>query len=351
MYLPLYSTGETTEPHMPFLFHGEMMKSRGWKNPVKLVLMNHNPALSGGYVSSLGEYGYEIHDESQTGERLKRKYRTLSKLPEYLFYTFIRWIVLKKMVDRKRISLPLILIDGDIIFTEDPENVAREVMGKTFILQGNPCFSVISDYRWFEQYETELLRYDSDTEAYNRAAENDTEALCPDREWCNLSLYRFPLRHEQDLQEFLISKRRLIQDRTRDVFAGSSYYWMQNPLFPAQWAREQGVRRSFTIRQKENGYFAGGKKLPFIHFQNSFSAYCRHWLLACKLNYRYFSTYIAQNAPAGTARGPEIETLRAYEDELSKRAEFSRLTVCREAFETNPATGNHFIVDILNSLL
>jgi hypothetical protein len=34
MYLPLYTTGETVEPHMPFLFHGKMMRNRGWKNPV-----------------------------------------------------------------------------------------------------------------------------------------------------------------------------------------------------------------------------------------------------------------------------------------------------------------------------
>jgi hypothetical protein len=354
MYLPLYTTGETAEQNMPLVFHGNFIKQNGWRNPITLVFMKGYRRLSNAYVSLLRACGYKIYDESAISKKLKKIYRNIAQLPDYLFYTFIRWIVLKEMIDREKISLPLILIDGDIIFTADPNAIKEEVAGKTFLLQGNPCFTVISNYFWFDQYEEELLQYNEDMAAYNNDAINNNNIVQPDRNYCNLSLFRFPLRHEQDFQEYLISRGYLIQEKTENIFSKSSYYWMQNPLYPAQWAEEQQIRGKFIFNQKDNSYWVGEKRVPFIHFQTNFSEYCWHWLFAYRHNFEYFSRFmfsIRNDKKASVRSGLDIKIIKEYEESLYRASLYSRLTVCREAFQTNLRTGSHFILDILNSLL
>jgi len=73
---------------------------------------------------------------------------------------------LKKEKYRKQ----LIHIDGDIIFNADPGEIANDVEGLTFILQGYPVFTTITNYDWFECYYEELVKFSHDIEGYSSKA-------------------------------------------------------------------------------------------------------------------------------------------------------------------------------------
>ena len=107
MYIFLFNSSQNLEPQMPLVFLGEMIKRNGWRNPIKLIFMKGYDEISTSYINSLRDCNYEIHDVSFSDNYLKEKYYNLAQLSDYKFYTYIRWIVFKELVDKGQISLPL----------------------------------------------------------------------------------------------------------------------------------------------------------------------------------------------------------------------------------------------------
>ena len=80
----------------------------------------------------------------------------------YSFYEancFIRWLVFREIISKENLNFKQIWhLDSDIILHTSLDNIAKDTKGKTFMLQGSPCFMSISDKSWFDTFEKELLK-------------------------------------------------------------------------------------------------------------------------------------------------------------------------------------------------
>jgi hypothetical protein len=82
------------------------------------------------------------------------------------------------------------------------------------------------------------------------------------------------------LIEYLVSSKKIIQDFGTSIY-DSAYYYIQNPLSLKRWHYQQ-VGSAMEFEEKENfKIIIGDKKVPFVHYQSTFSAYAA---LYCFLN-------------------------------------------------------------------
>jgi hypothetical protein len=271
-------------------------------------------------------------------------YSEVARLPAYFAYTYLRWILLERLLGHGVVNLPLILIDGDIVFNVDPAELEAEAAGKTFLLQGNPCFSAISDSAWFTVYARELQAYSRNPDSFRSIVEGiKKNPARPEREYCNAMEFSFPFRHEQDLQQFLIAAGHLPQDTAEKVLSSSAFYWAENPLYPGAWAAEQGMApANCLVVERDRTLFVGERRLSFIHYQNDFAWYAHSWLRLHELGLGAL-TLRFRHDPTNRIVGGLLRRC----DPLSRS--YSRATMYQRTFANNPRSGNMFITDIINS--
>lgn len=339
------------EANVPLEFQGRLRKAWGQSNNIKIFIMSGASRLSPAYIESLEHLGYDVMNAEKYMEDILERFPKIAKLTPYYSYTYLRWIFAKSLIDNKILDFPYINIDADMVFLEDLEAISSDVQGKTFLLQGCPCFTPVSDMEWLVNYEKELAQYFDDPEVYHRNALSMIEnPIYDDRAYCNTSAYKIPFRHEQDLQEYLIAAGKLPQTNSKEIFDNSLFYWFQNPLFIGDWAEAQGV---FGLARKVtecgNKLLVNGKTIPFIHFQNTFSWYSHCWMRLQDLNLSIIAKTLKRHSSDGSQNmgARVIGGILRRLDPVSKS--YTRKDVYKRAFDKNPATGNMFITDILNS--
>jgi hypothetical protein len=339
------------EASIPLEFQGRLRKAWGQSNNIKIIIMSGASKLSPAYIESLGALGYEVLNAEKYMGAVLERFPQIAKLSPYYSYTYLRWILAKSLIENGLLAFPYINIDADMVFLEDFEAISSDVQGKTFLLQGCPCFTPISDMEWLVNYEKELAQYFNNPEAYHRNALSMIESpIFDDRTYCNISAYKIPFRHEQDLQEYLIAAGKLPQASSDEVFNKSPFYWFQNPLFIGDWAGEQGTFGSTRkVSECGNKVSVNGKAIPFIHFQNTFAWYSHCWMRMQDLNLSIMKKALKGYSSDGSQNLPSraIGGLLRRLDPHSKA--YNRIDVYKRAFDKNPATGNMFITDILNS--
>ncbi len=340
----------TAEAGIPLLFHGQHLLKKGWTNDINLIFMRGFEKLSPGYKDRLREVGFNLADKGEETAEIKKHYPQLSRFNDFICYCFLRWVLLADLVEKGEITLPVIVLGGDVIFTADPQDIQKDVQHKTFVLQGCPDFTVISDYRWLQVYRQEFATLIEGPGAYTEAARRLREHPSrPDREFCNLSAYEIPFRHDQDLHEYLIAVGKLPQSKTQEVFGGSPFYWIQNPLFPDEWFPEQDGGIPKNIINRHGHLFVGHKQIPFIHFQNDFSWYCYLWKMLDKFNLNHMNKIIIRDISRNMSfPGKVFSYIMKILAKLKKN--YSRRNICDFVFQYNNKTGNLFITDIVNSL-
>ncbi|MHB8066503.1 MAG: hypothetical protein ACYDIC_01235 [Desulfobaccales bacterium] len=338
------------ELDIPLLFHGQHLERNGWDNGIEIVFMQGYDKFSPEHKDRLRASGYKLTDKVKETEEIKRQYPEAARLSDYICYTFLRGLLLARMVARGEAVLPALVVGGDVIFTADPAAVLAEVRSRTFVLQGCSDFVVINDRRWLEVYQEEFARYIRDPQGYSEHARVIRDhPHKPDRDYCNLSAYAIPLRHEQDLHQYLIACGKLPQDTTREIYGNSQFYWIQNPLFPDQWFREQADGLQKQVTERPGGLWIGEKQIPFFHLQNHFSWYCYLWRSLDKLGLSVMSPFFGYNR----VTGEQIFLGKAFSAFLRRlpgaKGKYSRRSVCDMIFRTNPRTRNFYITDIINS--
>jgi hypothetical protein len=239
-------------------------------------------------------------------------------------------------------------MDTDVVLMADPRELRRDVDGKTFVLEGNPHFTVLSRADWFDIYRRELntfLQHQADYVAIAlRAKENP---LRPDRSFCNVCAYERGRFADQDFIEYLIASGRLPQARTEEVF-DSRYYWVQNPLLPGEWFEEQCGLAERQIIEKGTQSFVGGKQLAFYHFQSAFVDYCARWLALYQAGAEH--TIDAHAFLRDVRRvSPVWSVMARVAKLLGFRGMRERRAVYQQCFQPNPRTGNLTVTDIANS--
>jgi hypothetical protein len=341
---------DTTEQSVPMLWHGQHLRRMGWSNPIVLVFLEGLDRLSSGYTKQLEKLGYEILDcRALAADMVRDIHPRLGALPTTDKYWFLRWSVLGALSKTEVIRGQAIHIDGDLVFTSAPAELEQDVAGKTFILQGNPHFGVISAPHWFDVWQTELNMFlEHRTEYIANALREKRNPAFPPREFCNVCAYGPTRFQDQDLIEYLIAAGRLPQARTRDVF-NSRFYWMQNPLMPGEWFEEQRAGEDRRVVEEGSNSLIGRKPLAYYHFLTGFIKYCDVWLDSYtkgaeqSLDSAEFLGKLKRTSALRTAARYVALSL------LKLRRVTKRRYMYEPCFTRNPQTGNLFVTDIVNS--
>ncbi len=337
------------EQAVPLLWHGQHIRRMGWSNEIVLVFLEGLNLLSDNYRKQLLSLGYRLVDGQELANDLVRSsYPELSTMPATWKYWFLRWNVLHILAREQGGNRQVIHLDGDVVLMADPQELERDVAGKTFVLQGCPAFTSITRSDWFDIWESELRLFLQNRPEYiARAMTQKENPPRPSREFCNVCAYTPKWFQDQDLLEFLIATGRLPQARSAEVF-DSRFYWIQNPLFPGEWFDEQmgdGLRR---VVENEKCAYVGHKQIPFVHFQSSFTQYCYRWLRFQESGCGEIPSPFKVAAEANEMTLLRRTTLRLART-LNLQSGQTRAAVYSRAFQRNRQSGNLQITDIINS--
>jgi hypothetical protein len=333
------------EQAVPLLWHGEHLRANGWGNPITLCFLAGLEKLSSGYRARLEALGYRIVDGAPLVAELVGRYPRSAQLSMTSRFWFLRWNVLRRL-SAEQGAQTVVHLDGDVVLLADPDRILREVAGRTFMLQGCPAFTAISDPGWFDVWERELALLLEDRPTYlAQALREKLQPQRPDREFCNVCAYSGHHFEDQDLLEYLVAAGKLPQATSRKVF-DSPYYWMQNPLLPSDWHEAQAAGTPKRVVERDGVAYVGDKQLVLYHFQTYFAKYCRVWPHFERLGLGG----LAASLRAG-ATDRSTSKLLEWSGRLLDRAQrtVDRRAIYQKVFQVNPATGNRLITDIVNS--
>jgi hypothetical protein len=276
------------EQHVPLQFVGKRNRALGFKEPLYVLFLSGFALLSEAYKNTLQELGYKLFDVAGLYNEYACTYTQLNRFGDYEKKCFLRWLVIQNFFAGERI----VHYDGDIVFNEDPGIVASKVDGVTFVLQGCPAFTVISDPLWFDTYISALNRFVHDIDAYSRIAWQERKGweVTFQSRWSG-SRFRPIISSDQDLISHLVHTGNIRQDSVEAISERlDDYIVFQNPLLfhvynqhlPYAYSREQGIDY-FTFARVDGVGLAYKKKVLLWHMQSCFNSYASKYLLRKKL--------------------------------------------------------------------
>jgi hypothetical protein len=260
---------------LPLELLGESMQRFPSGSGITLVMLEGLDLLSPSYIRSLESSGFSVLDYTKPFQKIIQSYPSVSKnYSRYERNCFLRWIAFMQICQMPaQTGKQFWHLDSDIILYTSLDQLADDSRGKTFMLQGCPVFLTVSDYKWFIQYEQHLKKLEQDVSGYSGEAflQKDT-CLNNDFSLFNQSLYRNPIGSDQDLLEYLVSSKQILQD-PRDTILNTDFYYIQNVLSLKHWHRLQAPEQA-VFEMKKNGQIGIDSKLvPFIHYQNTFTRF------------------------------------------------------------------------------
>ncbi len=333
------------EQAVPVLWHGEHLLKNGWGNPITLCFLNGLESLSSGYREYLVRLGYRVLDCAPLTTEFLKRYPRIRKLSINSRFWFLRWNVLQRLA-AERVARTVLHLDGDVVLLVDPNQILRDVEGSTFMLQGCPALTVISDPDWFSIWEEELALLLEDRVSYLKKAHAEkVHPRRPGREYCNVCTYSGNHFEDQEMLQYLIAAGRLPQALSAEIF-DSPFYWMQNPLLPGDWHEEQAAGAHRLVVEKDGYSLVGDKRVALYHFQTDFAKYCSTWLQFSRFGLDGLASSLRAAGP-----GRRDSRLVAWTGRLLDRAQrrVNRRAVYENVFKINPATGHRFVTDIVNS--
>ena len=266
----VWTNGDTEafEKSMPIVWNGKFLKSRGWENGINVVFIAGFPGDNHPYILQVKQLGFNVIDASQMAKDILKNFPELDRLRSLSKYWFLRWYILEQLKIQTN-QKTIVHLDGDVALTVRPSELCSEFEGRTLVLQGCPAFAT----NWFREFDLGLREYLSNPEQMK--TKMIEEKICRgdfDRAlWNQLSFSESSIIHDQYLIQYLISAGRLPQDNALRAMP-FKYFWIQNPIFPLEWADEQGVKsRVFSLDGHTGDHKLGDKTLGPYHFQTDFA--------------------------------------------------------------------------------
>jgi hypothetical protein len=273
-------TGDTEiefEANVPLLSLGRHLRDRGWQNGIVLVFLEGFSQLAPAYRKALAGLGFECVDLEQDYQTLVRPYSNLRTLGTYEFNNLLRWVALEFLIRREHLEPTLIHMDGDILFNVSPSEIAADVNGLTFVLQGVPAFVVLGDYTWFECYRRELFSFNAARETYSAKAweERTGTETSFHTKWAG-GRDSPMLKSDQDLISHLIHTERLPQTSPLDFVPRLKFFYAQNPLYLNTFAQVPfGRTWNLNFQVRNNTAYLESMPVALWHIQTDFSDYLR----------------------------------------------------------------------------
>ncbi|MBI2521852.1 MAG: hypothetical protein HYV97_15660 [Bdellovibrio sp.] len=279
------------EEKIPLNFIAQRYRSRNFTASFDLLFLEGIEKLSQNYLQTLHQNNFLTHDVSKMYDSFSKAYSSLDRFGDYEKKCFLRWMVLKEYFRGEKI----IHFDGDLILNEDPATLLKKINNRTFVLQGCPAFTVISDPHWFDCYEENLNIFCKNIDAYSKKAwqERDGWRESETLKWAG-QRNRPVITSDQDLISHLIHTGRIIQDNPKNIMSDlNEYILFENPLFINQYTP---WNRDLPYQYKKDGYDEkiDGKNVLFWHMQNDFVNYLNNFLIF-KNYLKFFHTRLPNN--------------------------------------------------------
>ena len=281
-----HSSAEWFEAEVPFGFVGEQLGSFG--GHFVIIFLAGFDRLSRAYTAQLRQAGFDLVDYSAETRQLERNFSGLGRFGDYGCFCFLRWLALHQYVQRENITEQIIHLDGDVVFNASPAEIAHDLSGRTFVLQGCPALASISDHRWLDQYAGALVDFSRDPDCYCARAWSERAGLEDSSKQRWAGFWPQPLfTHDQDLISYLIHTEKIIQDHPAAFARDLSLYYAQNPFWLHEGAALQLGRSSgldFSIHGR--ACFLEGKKIAFWHFQSFYTRHMNSAVVTHRAGYR-----------------------------------------------------------------
>jgi len=314
------------ENHVPVLFSGSRNLRLGFSNEIDLLFLSGYELLAEDYKSGLREVGYTLHDLARIYSEVESKYSSLQRFSNHVIKYFLRWLVISAYLGKE----PIIHYDGDIVFNEDPVVIGKLLKGRTFVLQGCPALTVITDQSWFSQYKDHLAVFANDIEGYSTNAwkERVGSEITERGKWAGRRDSEIFL-HDQDFLSHLIHTDRIVQDRPSEILQDlRSYIVFENPLYMDGY--ENNLHDVLYRRNRDIDYI-DSRRVLFWHMQGYFIHYLGKYIVAKR--------FIPKNCITRMSNDVEKKDLYSYLYGLFcrhlRREPLYRLDVYRYFFEQN----------------
>jgi hypothetical protein len=259
---------EAFENHVPLYFCGKRNVKLGFENRIDVLFLSGYERLDETYKQNLQDVGYRVHDAGAIYNELAGRYSALHRFGDYEKKCFLRWPVIATVFPRESI----IHYDGDVVLNEDPAVIARLLERKTFVLQGCPALTAISDQNWFTQYQEQLDLFVKDIEEYSARAWKERKGweISERDKWAG-QRYREIVSSDQDLLSHLIHTDRIVQDNPPELLRDlRSYLLFENPLYLHGYTND--LHGSRYTRTSGIDYI-DGKRILMWHMQSDFTKY------------------------------------------------------------------------------
>lgn len=343
---------ENLKRSIPFEQLGESIRRYGSNIPFNIVILQGIERLSSSYLSSLKAHGFGIIDYCKGFELIIERFKSIDAFySNYERNCFLRWIAFKEIINSNHQMSQFWHLDSDVILHTSLDSLAEDTRGKTFMLQGCPVFVSVSSVSWFDTYEKELVKLNSDISGYSQIAIAE-KGLCRsnDNLLANESLYRFPIGSDQDLLEYLVSSKRIIQESAASIY-DSKYYYMQNPLSIGRWHSQQVAAEMEFKKEDDFAIIIGKKKIPFIHYQNTFAA---HAALYCFMKKLYLPEFLIERILKYRIIEAEFKVSIIYKVMMKFKIlseGFSREATIRELMNKYDYRQKSYLINLLNFLI
>ena len=280
---------ESFEHQVPLIFLGNYLKRKGWNQVFHLLFLDGFERLSGSFVAKLRAVGFEVINFSSEYQRLMRAFWKLERFGNYEMLCFLRWPALLHYLKANKIREQVFHFDGDVIFNASPKEIADDVAGLTFVLQGCPAFVSISNYDWLESYCGELSKFNDDIDGYSSKAWTERsgwEQSYTER-WGGIWDRRI-LASDQDFINYLVHAGKIVQDNPQTFVKHLELYYTENPLYFNSHATIQLSRnRGLAFSSDGDTCYVEGRKIAFWHFQSDFSRYVNAAIVLHNIHYPF----------------------------------------------------------------
>ncbi|MGC1782962.1 MAG: hypothetical protein WA708_10625 [Acidobacteriaceae bacterium] len=288
------SNAKSFEDQIPLLFNGMRNLRLGSKNAFDVLFLEGLNLLSRGYKERLSGLGYKLHDLATCYRKFESKYSKLAQFGDYERKCFLRWLVIKDFCGNS----PFVHYDADVVFNATPEELDSAFAGLTFVLQGCPAYTRVSDPTWLEIYETELDSFNRNIKAYSENAWNQRDSYITRFKELNSNIWdRRLLSSDQDLLQFLTLSGRLAQADAAVISARNNYALFQNPITIR---RDLQLSRPFKYERRDGIDYINSVKVAFWHMQGDFSDYLGYATFRNQLGNHHRVPWIRarQNSPS-----------------------------------------------------
>ena len=311
------------EQHIPLKFVGTRNEKLGFKTKIDILFLEGYNLIDKNYKIALKELGYTLHDMNHIFSELEHKYEILNQFGEYEKKCFLRWLVIKKYF----LGEPIVHFDGDIVFNECPHTLSEKLNGKTFILQGCPALTVISNPNWFHSYEEHLNLFASDITGYSaRAWEKRLEWKDAQKTWTGIRVRQI-ISSDQDLFRHLLHSNAIYQDELEVIKQGlDNYMLIENPLYLDVYYKNCTPFKYIRIGGID---FLNERKVAFWHMQSDFNKYLCNFMFR-----KQYLSLLPLSRLELTEQGIEYY-FRKFLKKVMSEKKLSRIDTYRYFFEEN----------------